>query len=169
MQPTPNNNTQHPHHHFPTPSYPSSNADASWTRSGAAINSIAKHNPDIKRRRDSDAQQATPKIKKKAKIDGNKMKAETDETDGNKENTVPKPKSRKQTPAAARKSALAAQGDAALKEDEIFANGGFVWSIEDRTKLFEFVLGPDGDKLFEKLKTNPAYVHKKVPIISYCM
>lgn len=70
--------------------------------------------------------------------------------------------SRKPTAAAARKSALAAQGDAALEEDEIFVNAGSVWSIEDRTTLFTFVLGPDGDKLFEKLKTNPAYVHKKV-------
>lgn len=99
---------------------------------------------------------------KKAKANGKKTRGGSN---SNKENSAAQPRSRKKTPAAALKTALTAQGDAALEDDEVFANTGFVWSIEDRTNLFTWLLGPDGDKLFEKLKTNPAYVHKKVCMI----
>ncbi|KAG6818384.1 hypothetical protein H0H93_005416 [Arthromyces matolae] len=44
-------------------------------------------------------------------------------------------------------------------KDEVFANSR--WSDEDRTTLFNFYLGPESDAMYERLKVNANYAHKK--------
>lgn len=36
------------------------------------------------------------------------------------------------------------------------------WSVGDRTKLFTWLLGPEANVVFEKIKKSPTYVYKKV-------
>jgi hypothetical protein len=36
------------------------------------------------------------------------------------------------------------------------------WSVDDRTKLFTWLLGPEANDTFEKIKKSPTYVFKKV-------
>jgi len=49
---------------------------------------------------------------------------------------------------------------AAVEADEIL--GGRPWSVADRSKLFIWLLGADGDAVFQQHKKDPARVHKKV-------
>ena len=59
---------------------------------------------------------------------------------------------------------------AAIEKDEILAKGSH-WSDEDKTKLFEWLLGFKTDKLFKTHNKNLEYVYKKVntqPYLGWC-
>ena len=47
-----------------------------------------------------------------------------------------------------------------IEDDEVFANTR--WTDDERTVLFEYYLGTESDGVFEKLKSNATYTHKKV-------
>ncbi|KAF8220103.1 hypothetical protein L208DRAFT_1382768 [Tricholoma matsutake] len=46
-----------------------------------------------------------------------------------------------------------------IEDDEVFAN--MRWTDDERTMLFEYYLKPESDEIFEKLKNNATYAHKK--------
>ncbi|KIL55498.1 hypothetical protein M378DRAFT_17904 [Amanita muscaria Koide BX008] len=46
-----------------------------------------------------------------------------------------------------------------IEDDEVFANTR--WTDDERTTLFEYYLGPESDEVFDKLKNNAIYAHKK--------
>ena len=48
-----------------------------------------------------------------------------------------------------------------IEDDEVFVNAK--WTDDDRTILFEYYLGPESE-VFEKLKINAMYAHKKVRV-----
>jgi hypothetical protein len=80
---------------------------------------------------------------------------------GEKENKPPKAaksKKEKQEQAAANEAAAAA----AIERDEIL--GSTRWSITQRTKLFEWLLGADADERFNTHKKNPGRIYKKVTL-----
>jgi hypothetical protein len=52
-----------------------------------------------------------------------------------------------------------------IEDDEVFANTR--WTDDERTMLFEYYLGPESDDIFEKLKNNVTYAHKKVRFSIY--
>ncbi|KAJ7574176.1 hypothetical protein C8J56DRAFT_1065168 [Mycena floridula] len=47
-----------------------------------------------------------------------------------------------------------------ISDDEVMLSRG--WPVSDKTALFEALLGPDSDELFEKLKINPKRAFNKV-------
>ena len=49
-----------------------------------------------------------------------------------------------------------------VDEQDVFLAKGRVWSAEDKTKFFEWFLGPDGDEIFTIHKTNPERAFQKV-------
>jgi hypothetical protein len=95
---------------------------------------------------------------------------------------APKKRARSETttasPAAAAKKAKGSANkengsapQAAVEADGILASGR-PWSVADKTKLFTWLLGAEGDEFFEIYKKDPARIHKKVSwmyifIISY--
>ena len=59
---------------------------------------------------------------------------------------------------------------ATIEDDDILAKGSR-WSDEDKTKLFEWLLGSEADKLFKTHNKNLGYVYKKVntqPYLGRC-
>jgi hypothetical protein len=47
-----------------------------------------------------------------------------------------------------------------IDDDDIFLNAR--WTDDERTTLFEYYLGPEADKIFDKLKSNASHTHEKV-------
>ena len=52
-----------------------------------------------------------------------------------------------------------------IEDDEVFANTR--WTDDERGILFEYYLGTESDGVFEKLKSNATYAHKKVGHVLY--
>lgn len=52
-----------------------------------------------------------------------------------------------------------------INDDEVFVNAK--WNDDDRTILFKYYLGTESDEVFEKLKINAMYAHKKVSVFIY--
>jgi len=84
---------------------------------------------------------------------------------------APKKRARSETttasPAAAAKKAKGSANkengsaaQAAVEADEILTSGR-PWSVADKTKLFTWLLGAEGDEFFEIHKKDPARIHKK--------
>jgi hypothetical protein len=49
-----------------------------------------------------------------------------------------------------------------VDDADVFLVKGRSWSVEDKTKLFEWFLGPDADEIFNIHKTNPDRAYRKV-------